>query len=212
MAFRPSEGSVFPELVLFVGRDGVARRAYTDTLVAFGFRLDTASNLPDAFQQSLASAPDVIVSVDGEDGIDSLSLGRLLRRDPRTRDIPHIVIGLAHAARAALPDQIDSVLARECLPETLGAEIRRLLVIGRETRLKMLGVQLANAHAHRYYSGDWDQSGTERAAAIRDRVSSRFRTFLKAGTARCRQCGKTLDVSAPSGVCPECGLLLRQRG
>jgi CheY-like chemotaxis protein len=211
MALRPAEGSFFPELVLFVGRDGAARRAYIETLSAFGFRLDTASSVPGAFDQSVRSGPDAIVCVDGANGVDSLSLGSLLKRDPRTRDIPLIVIGLDHSADRSSADPIDAILAADCLPETLGAEIRRLLVIGREKRLRLLGVQLANAHAHRAPLSDWNQSG-ERAAAIRERVSSRFRTFLKAGIARCLQCGKVLDASASSGTCPQCGQLLRQRG
>jgi CheY-like chemotaxis protein len=210
MAFRPSEGSVFPELVLFVARDGSVRRSYIDMLGEFGFRLETAESVQEAFDQSVASAPDAVVCVDGDGGLDGFALGRLLKRDPRTRDIPYIVVGRP-ADSASVANPVDSALGADCLPETVGAEIRRLLVIGRENRLRMLGVQLANVYAHRHYSEDWDRS-TDRAAAVRERVSSRFRTFLKVGSARCPQCGRPFDLSAPGGQCPQCGQLLRQRG
>lgn len=210
MAFRPSEGSFFRELVLFAGGDEISRRAYTETLVAFGFRLDTAETLQGAFDRSVAFGPDAVVAMHGEAGIDGLALGRLLKRDPRTRDIPYIVIGLSSIA-----EQVDSVLATDCLPETLGAEIRRLLAIGRENRLRMLGVHVLSAQGRQGYAvgpGRLTDRTSDRAAAIRERVSSRFRTFLKAGGARCPKCGGALDDPAPSGACPRCGQPMRQRG
>jgi CheY-like chemotaxis protein len=210
MAFRPSEGSFFRELVLFAGPDGSTRLAYAETLAAFGFRLDTANTAQGAFDRSIAFAPDAVVALHGEAAIDSLALGRLLKRDPRTRDIPYIAVGLS-----AADEHIDSVLAAECLPETLGAEIRRLLAIARENRLRLLGVRVLSAHGRREYFGGTGHPidrTADRAAAIRERVSSRFRTFLKAGAARCPNCGGALDDRRPSGTCPRCGQLLRLRG
>ena len=215
MALRPAQGSVFPELVLLVDRDTTARRSYAETLTTFGFRLETAGDAQEAFNKSLVCGPDVIASIHDPDGVDALALGRRLKQDPRTRDIPYILVGAVDKARTGFESAVDSTLTAPCLPETLGAEIRRLLLAAREVRLRLLGVQLTTARGRTMPGTGWhppDDVSSERANTIRDRVSARFRTFLKVDTSRCPSCGHVSDAHTTLAACPHCGRPVARRG
>jgi two-component system cell cycle response regulator DivK len=77
--------------------------------------------------------PDVIVMDFSLPGMDGLSATRLLKRDPQTTHVPIIILtGHAHIVTAVAAREAGaSVLAiKPCLPDTLEAEIRRLLAGG----------------------------------------------------------------------------------
>lgn len=74
--------------------------------------------------------PDVIVMDISMPGVDGITATRRLRQDPRTHDIPIVVLtGYAFRAieQGALEAGAEVFLTKPCLPEDLEARIRELL-------------------------------------------------------------------------------------
>jgi len=188
MAARPIDGSVYPELVLLAETDSESLTLHTEALAAFGFRVDGTSDGRQALQWSLSRSPDIVAAAADLEPLRGLDLFRALRRDPRTRDIPFIFIAIGTDDREEARNAgIESTVAHPCLPETLGAEVRRLLVKSREFRLRFLKAQLSAS-----------------------RPVDRFRSFLKAGLRSqprtCPRCGGPLETNPSRGAfCQACG-------
>ena len=130
-AAAPKRGA----LVLLVEDDRVGRELFALGLEQAGFRVDQAHNGLQALEKAFELLPQVILTDLALPGIDGLQLCRRLRDDPRTRDIP--IIGITgYASFAADPDRAtragcDAVFLKPCLPETVIAEITRLLATAR---------------------------------------------------------------------------------
>jgi CheY-like chemotaxis protein len=129
MVGRPSSSSD-PPLVLIVDDAADTRDVYESFLHHHGLEVATAVDPQAAIAFVMERTPDVIVMDFSMPGMNGLNAARLLKRDPVTTHIPIILLtGHAHLVTiSAARDAGVSVLAiKPCLPETLEAEIRRLL-------------------------------------------------------------------------------------
>ena len=122
-------------LVLLVEDDRAGREMYAFSLEHAGFRVEQAHNGLQALDKAFELSPDIIVTDLAIPGIDGLQLCKRLREDPRTEHVPiigitgyeHFVAEPARATRAGC----DAIFLKPCLPETLLAEISRLLATAR---------------------------------------------------------------------------------
>jgi len=132
MALMPSSSSG-PPLILIVDDAADTRDVYESFLHHHGFDVVTAVDPQAAVATILKRRPDVIVMDFSMPGMDGLNAARILKRDPLTIDIP-IILLTGHAHLVTIPTAREagiSVFAiKPCLPETLEAEIRRLLADG----------------------------------------------------------------------------------
>ena len=118
-------------LVLLVEDDRAGRELFALGFTDAGFRVEQAHNGLQALDKAFDMRPDVIVTDLAIPGIDGLQLCKRLREDPRTRHIP--IVGITgYASFAAEPDRAtragcDAVYVKPCEPETVVAEINRLL-------------------------------------------------------------------------------------
>lgn len=118
-------------LVLLVEDDRAGRELFALGFTDAGFRVEQAHNGLQALDKAFDMRPDVIVTDLAIPGIDGLQLCKRLREDPRTRHIP--IVGITgYASFAAEPDRAtragcDAVYVKPCEPETVIAEINRLL-------------------------------------------------------------------------------------
>jgi len=117
--------------VLLVEDDRAGRELFALGFTDAGFRVEQAHNGLQALDKAFDMRPDVIVTDLAIPGIDGLQLCKRLREDPRTRHIP--IVGITgYASFAAEPDRAtragcDAVYVKPCEPETVVAEINRLL-------------------------------------------------------------------------------------
>ena len=166
MPVRRRAASPSSELVLIVDDEREARQLYVESLTGFGFRVELAADTLDALSRSLFHPAIICVHVP-PGSPDRLEFCRRVRQNPRTRQIPIVAIIAGHSpGETALAREagVDSMLTMPCLPESLGAEIRR--VLSRTRAVKRLSAVPTPATA-------------ARLEALRARVT-RFRTFLKA--------------------------------
>ncbi len=132
MAALPSPPSGAP-LILIVDDAEDTRFVYASFLQYRGFEVVTAVDAKAAMASMASRTPDVIVMDFSMPGMDGLSATRLLKLDPQTTHVPVIILtGHAHIVTVAAAREAGaSVLAiKPCLPDTLEAEIRRLLAEG----------------------------------------------------------------------------------
>lgn len=117
--------------MLLVEDDRAGRELFALGFTDAGFRVEQAHNGLQALDKAFDMRPDVIVTDLAIPGIDGLQLCKRLREDPRTRHIP--IVGITgYASFAAEPDRAtragcDAVYVKPCEPETVVAEINRLL-------------------------------------------------------------------------------------
>jgi CheY-like chemotaxis protein len=117
--------------VLLVEDDRAGREMYALQFEHAGFRVTQAHNGLQALEKALQNQPDIIVTDLAIPGIDGLQLCKRLRQDPRTAAIP--IIGITgYAGFVAEPDRAtragcDAIFVKPCAPETLLAEVHRLL-------------------------------------------------------------------------------------
>jgi len=201
-AQRLAAWSRTPPLTLIVDRDADTRKMYAEYLQMSACRIDEAEDGREALAKAIAARPDVIVTETRLPGIDGFALCSLLREEAATRTIPIVVVtGDAfdehiHRAKNA---GADSVLVKPCLPETLFAEIARLLdaSTGLRGRVEAVREQTTRAMAR---SKDLiaTSSATKRRKAILNRAYSRFDTTEP-------------PTLPPALFCPRCARTLRYR-
>jgi CheY-like chemotaxis protein len=130
IAARPAE-----TLVLLVENDPAGREMYALSLESSGFRVEQAHNGLQALEKARDLGPDIIITDLAIPGIDGFQLCKRLREDPRTERVPiigitgyeHFVSEPGRATRAGC----DAIFTKPCHPETLLAEIHRLLATAR---------------------------------------------------------------------------------
>jgi two-component system, cell cycle response regulator DivK len=120
-----------PRLVLVVEDDFYTREMYSQWLAFSGFRVAQATAAEDALEKARSLRPDLITTeIQFESGKNGLQLCAELKRSEGTKSIPIIAVtawemgGCVEKARQA---GCDLVLVKPCLPETLLAEVQRLL-------------------------------------------------------------------------------------
>ena len=96
-------------VVLLVEDDADTYELYSDVLASAGFSVIGADNGDDAVRQALQHEPDLVVMDYELRGMDGVAATELLKHDPRTRDIP-VVMLTGHVARR----QIDRARAAGC--------------------------------------------------------------------------------------------------
>src|SRR2546426_6323336 len=117
-------------LVLVVDDSPHTREMYSEYLSFRGLGVITAPDGESALELALAKQPELIVMDLAMPGINGITVVHSLKRDPRTRRIPVLVL-TGHALRAiqegALEAGADAFLTKPCLPEELEEQVRRLL-------------------------------------------------------------------------------------
>jgi CheY-like chemotaxis protein len=129
-------------LVLVVDDFLDAREMYAEYFMFSGFRVAEASNGVEALQKAIDLVPHVILMDLSMPGMDGWEATRRLKADERTRDIPvialtgHALTGFQESARLA---GCDAFVTKPCLPDTLVAEVRRLLGSSKVRRARRKG-------------------------------------------------------------------------
>jgi CheY-like chemotaxis protein len=126
---KPAE-TALPLRVLLVDGDDDTRKMYSEYLELTAWLIEEAGDGREALAKAIATQPDVIVTETRIPGINGYELCNLLRRDAATASIPIIVVtadAFAGDLARARDAGADTVLAKPCLPEALGAELRRVL-------------------------------------------------------------------------------------
>jgi CheY-like chemotaxis protein len=117
-------------LVLIVDHDLDTREMYMVALSNLGCDALGAADAAHAYCQAWEARPDVIVTDVALPKTDGWTLVRDLKADPRTRDIPVVV--LTGSVAPSLParartEGCAAFLLKPCLPEDLVAELRQVL-------------------------------------------------------------------------------------
>ena len=117
-------------LVLIVDDVQDNRTIYVLFLRFSGFRVAEAENGEEALAKATTLLPDVIVMDLSLPVMDGWEATRRLKRDPRTKKIPVLVLtghALPEHAQAAREAGCDMVITKPCLPDQLLETIRRIL-------------------------------------------------------------------------------------
>lgn len=117
-------------LVLVVDDYQDAREMYAEYLEFSGFRVDQATNGAEALDKAFALLPDVILMDLSLPIIDGWEATRRLKGDERTKHIPVVALtghALANEPGSGQQVQCDSFVVKPCLPDTLVAEVKKVL-------------------------------------------------------------------------------------
>src|SRR6266550_5898081 len=117
-----------PPLALIVDRDADTRRLYAEYLRLAACVVEEAEDGREALAKAISHQPDVIITETRLPGMSGLELCDLLRSDASTRNIPIVIVtaDAFHVPGEQMP-AADAVLFKPCLPESVLAEIYRLL-------------------------------------------------------------------------------------
>jgi two-component system cell cycle response regulator DivK len=117
-------------LVLIVDGHDDTRELYAVALASFGFETVTVDDGADAFERAWETHPDIIMTEVALPRRDGWGLLEDLKRDPRTRDIPVVVLtghGESSVRERAERDGCAALFVKPCLPEQLAHALRELL-------------------------------------------------------------------------------------
>ena len=117
-------------LVLLVDGHDDTRDLYASSLKCFGFETETVSDGVDAYAHSWQTHPDVIVTEVALPRHDGWDLIRDLKRDPRTREIPIVIVtscDQASARERAEQEGCAAFFVKPCAPDALAFELRQVL-------------------------------------------------------------------------------------
>ena len=117
-------------LVLIVDDVQDNRTIYVLFLKFSGYRIAEAENGAEALEKATTLLPDVIVMDLSLPVMDGWEATRRLKGDPRTKQIPVVVLtghALPEHAQAAHEAGCDLVITKPCLPDQLMDAIRRIL-------------------------------------------------------------------------------------
>ena len=124
------ERGVGNALILIVDDYEDNRDMYSQYLQFTGLRVAEAANGKEALAKTAELMPDLIVMDLSLPGVDGWQATRIIKQDPKTRDIlvlaltGHALEGASEGAREA---GCDAFLTKPCLPEDLHREIQRML-------------------------------------------------------------------------------------
>jgi two-component system, cell cycle response regulator DivK len=181
-------------LALLVDHDVDTRSMYAEFMKLGAWEVDEASDGREALAKAISRRPNVIVTDTVLPGMNGYDLCAILKRDSATNTIPVLVVTSDPFAENLVRVQnagADSVLVKPCLPETLVAEIERLMAKSDEVRRKFDTT-----------------AGTARDQLARsDRFLAQFHEKSKRVTlSRSLHRHETLTppVAPPSIICPNC--------
>ena len=134
-ATTPGRARQREPLILVVDDYPDNREMYSAYLRFQGLEVMEAANGGEALAHAFERTPDLIVMDLSLPGVDGWQATRLLKADPRTKDVPVIAVtghALAGASEEAAAAGCDGFLTKPCLPEDLLSEIQRMLDRGRD--------------------------------------------------------------------------------
>jgi len=184
-------------LALIADHDADTRRMYAEFLTLSDCLIEQADDGRDALAKVFSRQPDIVITETHLPGINGFELCALLRQDTATRSIPIVMVTgamLAGDVQRAETAGADAVLAKPCHPETLFAEIQRLVRLSAELRERS---RAARERMH-------DQ--VTRSGTLLDRSRTR-RTMLS--SAHTRHDTTTPPITPPALMCPECAQTMR---
>jgi len=126
---RPRHPPARP-LVLLADSHADTCELYASALRSFGFETTTVSDGAEAFAHAWHVHPDVIVTEVSVPGFRGWEFIRDVRRDPRTRDIPVVIVtsdALPGAREQADREGCSAFLLKPCLPEDLAVTLREVV-------------------------------------------------------------------------------------
>lgn len=129
---RPRQPPIRP-LVLLADGHADTRELYAISLNALGFDTTTVSDGADAFAQAWRMHPDVIVTELSGPGNSGWEFIQDVRRDPRTRDIPIVIVtgdGLPRTRERAVREGCAAFRLKPCLPDDLAETLREVVNCG----------------------------------------------------------------------------------
>ena len=130
---RPSTRARRPGVVLLVDDTMDTRELYALYFRSLGFTVLTADDGEAGLATAANQHPDVIVMDLAMPRLDGISAIRRLKADPRSRDIPVILL-TGYPERAIRGGAVEAgaavFLTKPCLPEDLEEHVRRLLGAG----------------------------------------------------------------------------------
>lgn len=125
---RPRHPPVKP-LVLVADGHADTCELYSTSLKSFGFETTSATDGAAAFAQAWQAHPDIIVTELSVPGFSGWEFIQDVKRDPRTRDIPVVVVTgdcLPRARERANQEGCSAFLLKPCPPEDLAATLREV--------------------------------------------------------------------------------------
>lgn len=126
-------------LILVVDDYEDNREMYSRYLQFAGMRVAEASSGKEALNKATELMPDLIVMDLSLPGIDGWQATRMIKRDPKTRNILVLALtghALKGASAGAKDAGCDGFLTKPCLPEDLCREIQRMLSTATSARPK----------------------------------------------------------------------------
>jgi len=118
--------------VLVVDGHADTRELYALTLRSFGFETETVDDVADGYARAWATHPDVIATEIPLSMDTGWKFMHDLQCDPRTRDIPVVVVtgdGRATLRQRAEQEGCAAFLLKPCLPDVLATTLRDVLTI-----------------------------------------------------------------------------------
>lgn len=121
-----------PRVVLIVDDDEDTRTVFAEVLRGFGFTTVDASDGERALELAIATLPDAILLDQSMPFMGGDETARRLRSDPRTREIPILMVtgfclvDLATSAQSGVR-MCDDYLEKACAPRELVEHVRELL-------------------------------------------------------------------------------------
>jgi CheY-like chemotaxis protein len=126
---RPRNPPTRP-LVLVVDDHADTRELYVQSFDFFGFEAIGAADCEEAYRRAWESHPDIVITDLTLRGGDGWQLVQDLKREPRTRDIP-VVMLTGHSAPSlrerAEHEGCAGFFVKPCLPDELATEVRQVL-------------------------------------------------------------------------------------
>lgn len=117
-------------LILVVDDYADNREMYSTFLRFHGLDVMEAANGKEALEHAFQRVPDLVVMDLSLPGVDGWQATRMLKADPRTKNVPVLAVtghALAGAPEEAANAGCDGFLTKPCLPEDLLREIQRML-------------------------------------------------------------------------------------
>ena len=117
-------------LVLIVESHEDTLALYAIALSSMGFEVIAEGNPVDAYGRAWKTHPDIIVTDIAARQQDGWTLLHDLKQDPRTRDIPVVVMtvdGQSTVRERVERERGAACLVKPCLPDTLAVELRHVL-------------------------------------------------------------------------------------
>jgi CheY-like chemotaxis protein len=119
-----------PATVLLVEDAADTREMYADYLRHCGFVVTTATNGAEALEAARLQAPDLILMDAAMPGVDGWGATKLLKSDPRTRDVPVLML-TAHVfpEHRAKAEEVGAqgFIPKPCMPDELAREVAAAL-------------------------------------------------------------------------------------